>query len=226
MNQFNYKKTPENVPFISNRADPYVTRHDDGTYYFTASVPEYDRIILRKSDSLMGLREAPEKTVWKKHESGEMSAHIWAPELHRIGDAWYLYFAAGAAEDVWAIRPYVLECRAEDPMEGPWQELGMMEAADDFSFQGLPGLSGNRDVLYGRCRCGGCRRSDFFFCCFCGIPLFRFIYGLIVTLFGTDNRDIYNETMRFACFCVKNADVFHLLRFCHEDIQIGVAVFF
>ena len=90
MNQFNYKKTPENVPFISNRADPYVTRRDDGTYYFTASVPEYDRIILRKSDSLMGLREAPEKTVWKKHESGEMSAHIWAPELHRIGDAWYL----------------------------------------------------------------------------------------------------------------------------------------
>ena len=135
MNQFNYKKTPENVPFISNRADPYVTRHDDGTYYFTASVPEYDRIILRKSDSLMGLREAPEKTVWKKHESGEMSAHIWAPELHRIGDAWYLYFAAGAAEDVWAIRPYVLECRAEDPMEGPWRELGMMEAADEFSFQ-------------------------------------------------------------------------------------------
>ena len=64
-----------------------------------------------------------------------MSAHIWAPELHRIGDAWYLYFAAGAAEDVWAIRPYVLECRAEDPIEGPWQELGMMEAADDFSFQ-------------------------------------------------------------------------------------------
>ena len=40
MNQFNYKKTPENVPFISNRADPYVTRRDDGTYYFTASVPE------------------------------------------------------------------------------------------------------------------------------------------------------------------------------------------
>ena len=119
MNQFNYKKTPENVPFISNRADPYVTRHDDGTYYFTASVPDYDRIILRKSDSLMGLREASEKPVWKKHESGEMSAHIWAPELHRIGDAWYLYFAAGAAEDVWAIRPYVLECRAEDPIEGP-----------------------------------------------------------------------------------------------------------
>ena len=47
----------------------------------------------------------------------------------------YLYFAAGAAEDVWAIRPYVLECRAEDPMEGPWRELGLMEAADEFSFQ-------------------------------------------------------------------------------------------
>lgn len=78
------------------------------------------------------------KNGMEKHESGEMSAHIWAPELHRIGDAWYLYFAAGAAEDVWAIRPYVLECRAEDPMEGPWRELGMMEAADEFSFQDFP----------------------------------------------------------------------------------------
>ena len=89
MNQFNYKKTPENVPFISNRADPYVTRHDDGTYYFTASVPEYDRIILRKSDSLMGLREAPEKTVWKKHPAvcaGVQGGGSHGRSLAGIGD--------------------------------------------------------------------------------------------------------------------------------------------
>ena len=41
-----------NKPWILQRADPYVYRHTDGAYYFTASVPEYDRIVLRKSDTL------------------------------------------------------------------------------------------------------------------------------------------------------------------------------
>mgnify|MGYP003164073918 CR=1 FL=1 len=59
--------TEYNKPFILQRADPYVYRHVDGSYYFTASVPEYDRIILRRADSLMGLKSAEEVTVWKCH---------------------------------------------------------------------------------------------------------------------------------------------------------------
>ena len=31
-----------NKPWILQRADPYVYKHTDGAYYFTASVPEYD----------------------------------------------------------------------------------------------------------------------------------------------------------------------------------------
>ena len=38
-----------NKPWIMQRADPYVYKHTDGTYYFTASVPAYDGIVLRKS---------------------------------------------------------------------------------------------------------------------------------------------------------------------------------
>ncbi len=30
--------TKYNEPFILQRADPYVYKHNDGTYYFTASV--------------------------------------------------------------------------------------------------------------------------------------------------------------------------------------------
>lgn len=30
-------------PFIEQRADPYILRHQD-SYYFIASVPEYDRL--------------------------------------------------------------------------------------------------------------------------------------------------------------------------------------
>ena len=43
-----------NEPWILQRADPYVYRHTDGNYYFTASVPAYDRIVLRRSETLAG----------------------------------------------------------------------------------------------------------------------------------------------------------------------------
>lgn len=126
-----------NEPWIVQRADPYVYRHTDGTYYFTASVPAYDGIILRRADSLSALAEADETEIWHKHESGPMSIHIWAPELHYIDGAWYIYFAGGDKDDIWNIRPYVLECRDADPVAGKWTELGKMQRADDdeFSFE-------------------------------------------------------------------------------------------
>ncbi|WP_336774730.1 glycoside hydrolase family 43 protein [Paenibacillus sp. MMO-58] len=111
-------------PWIVNRADPYVLKHTDGLYYFTASVPEYDRLVLRKAATLDGLVNAQETVIWRKHETGEMGNHIWAPELHFIDGKWYVYFAAGTAEDQWAIRPYVLECSDEDPITGTWVEKG------------------------------------------------------------------------------------------------------
>ena len=64
MNEKNYEQTIYNTPFITQRADPYIYRHLDGEYYFTASVPEYDRIILRHSDTLDGLKLADEVTIF------------------------------------------------------------------------------------------------------------------------------------------------------------------
>ena len=77
-------------PIAEQRADPYVCKTDDETYYFTATVPDYDRIIIRKAKSINGLKNANEKTIWHKHETGVMGHHIWAPELHRIDGTWYL----------------------------------------------------------------------------------------------------------------------------------------
>lgn len=111
-------------PLVPNRADPYVLKHTDGYYYFTGSVPEYDRLVLRRSRTVAGLSQAEETVIWTKHEAGEMGNHIWAPELHFIEGKWYIYFAAGAVEDKWAIRPYVLECADEDPLSGRWIEKG------------------------------------------------------------------------------------------------------
>ncbi|WP_024859926.1 family 43 glycosylhydrolase [Ruminococcus flavefaciens] len=129
-------------PFIKERADPYVVDGGDGYYYFTASYPAYgsvdkgyDRIILRRSNTVGGLASAEEKTIWKAHTSGILAKHIWAPEMHYIGGSWYIFFAAGASSDIWAIRPYVLKCDG-DPYTGNWTECGQMQASagDSSSF--------------------------------------------------------------------------------------------
>lgn len=122
-------KAPYANPLVRNRADPHIHRHHDGFYYFTATAPEYDRIILRRSRTLAGLTTADESVIWKKHTSGAMGAHIWAPEIHHIDGAWYIYFASAPAEDVWAIRIWVLENTNADPFAGTWTEKGQLKTA-------------------------------------------------------------------------------------------------
>ena len=124
-------------PFIAQRADPYVIyNNDDGYYYFTSSWPAfrdaehgYDRISLRKSKTLKGLADAEENIIWTAHPSGAQSHHVWAPELHKIGDKWYIYYAANSDNDIWSIRPWVLECTDASRLTDPdaWIEKGRFE---------------------------------------------------------------------------------------------------
>ncbi|PWF46854.1 glycoside hydrolase family 43 protein [Massilia glaciei] len=118
-------------PLVPQRADPHVILHTDGYYYFTATVPEYDRIELRRARTLEQLGKADAKVIWRKHAKGPMGNHIWAPELHFIDGKWFIYFTAGSAEDKWAIRLYVLESGAANPMEGGWTERGQLKTAWD-----------------------------------------------------------------------------------------------
>lgn len=122
-------------PIVLQRADPHVTRQPDGSYLMTASCPEYDRIELRRSGSIAGLGEgAQTKVVWRRHDSGPMSWHIWAPELHRMDGKWFIYFAAGERESIWKIRMYALSNASADPFEGEWKEEGRIRSDfDDFS---------------------------------------------------------------------------------------------
>jgi GH43 family beta-xylosidase len=114
-------------PVVRQRADPHLTRHADGWYYFMATVPEYDRLELRRGKTIGELAAAPTKTIWRKHDTGAMGSHIWAPELHAIDGKWYVYFAAGDAQKIWDIRIYVLENSAANPLEGEWTERGQLK---------------------------------------------------------------------------------------------------
>ncbi|MDX1747321.1 MAG: family 43 glycosylhydrolase, partial [Halobacteriales archaeon] len=130
---------PGDLEYVTNPvaprvADPWVYRHTDGYYYLIGSVPAYDRIDIRRAETLQGLAFAEPVTVWRKHESGPMSRHIWAPELHYVDGTWVIHYAAGREEEPFHIRMYALTTEAENPLEGEWTERGQVTTNwDSFS---------------------------------------------------------------------------------------------
>lgn len=128
------------------RADPQIIKHTDGWYYFTATVPDYDQVILRRAETIQGLQDAEEVVIFQQKESGVGSGYIWAPELHYINGKWYIYVAFGA-DDQWRIRPAVLEGTGDNPLEAEWAEKGVVETNwDTFSLDMTTFTAG--DVRY------------------------------------------------------------------------------
>ena len=118
-------------PIVIQRADPFIYKHTDGYYYFTASVPAFDCIEIRRAKRIDELQDAETVIAWKKHENGEMSQLIWAPEIHYISGKWYIYFAAAPDREVTGItfnhKMYVLENDSENPLTGEWVEKGQIK---------------------------------------------------------------------------------------------------
>ena len=121
-------------PLVRQRADAQVFRHSDGYYYMTGSVPEYDRLVLRRAKTIAGLATVQERVLWRHLANGPLSGFIWAPEMHLIDGRWIMYFAAGPSgggEDVFRIRTHAVACDGPDPMTGKWDVLGQFQMAWD-----------------------------------------------------------------------------------------------
>lgn len=122
-------------PLIEQRADPYIYKHTDGYYYFTASVPLYDRIELRRATTIAGLASAPTVDAWHKPETGPYSELVWAPELHFNDGDWYIYFAAAPSRAIkdalFQHRMYAIRNRHANPLEGEWEFMGQVDTGID-----------------------------------------------------------------------------------------------
>lgn len=125
------------TPFIIERADPHVYKHIDGMYYMTASVPEYNLIEIRYGKNLEELRTSEVKNVWFKHDSGEQSELIWAPEIHYIDGEFYIYYAASHTTEQHQVdrtfqhRMYAIKCNGQNPLEDNWVECGQIVTKQD-----------------------------------------------------------------------------------------------
>ena len=134
-------------PLIPERADPYVVyNEDDGYYYFTASYPMvgsgdkdgYDRIILRRAKTIEGLATAEEVSVWDENTSKELGRFIWAPEMHKIGNSWYLVATAGlnsGSGTTFNIRPFMIKFEGNPKKESmldadKWGEPELVKPVD------------------------------------------------------------------------------------------------
>lgn len=123
------------TPLIAQRADPHIVRHSDGHYYFTASVPQYDRIELRRAKTIAGLADAMPVDVWRKPDSGPYSELVWAPELHFNQGAWYVYFAAAPSREIkfelFQHRMYAIRNTSANPLDGGWEFMGPVDTGID-----------------------------------------------------------------------------------------------
>ncbi|MFC4427154.1 family 43 glycosylhydrolase [Deinococcus navajonensis] len=94
-------------PILPAGQDPSVV-FDAGFYHLVQS--DEDGISVRTSLTLTGLGNAKKTVVWRGGQDDSPCCELWAPELVRWGDRWYIYYAAddGRNENH---RMYVLESR-------------------------------------------------------------------------------------------------------------------
>ena len=107
-------------PLLDRGPDPWVVWWK-GFYYYSNS--EGRDLVLRKTADITDLRHAEVKTVWTPEPGHEWSKEVWAPELHRWGKKWFIYFAADAGENS-GHRIFVVENDNDDPMQGTWKLTG------------------------------------------------------------------------------------------------------
>ena len=124
-------------PVAPDGEDPWVTKHDGKYYYVFASGPghlgEYSSdpaVWVRGSESLIACFTEPlTAQAWKPEHGKPFSQELWAPELHWIDGAWYIYVAADDGKNE-NHRMHVLRRKNADP-RGPFEHLGEMKLPGD-----------------------------------------------------------------------------------------------
>ena len=114
-------------PVLLSGPDPWVVSQD-GFYYFMCTTAT--NLTIWKTRDITDLVNAEKQVVWTPPAHRPYSHDLWAPELHWLGNAWYIYFAAddGKNEDH---RIWVVKNESRDPLEGKWTLKGKVADPSD-----------------------------------------------------------------------------------------------
>lgn len=114
-------------PLLPRGQDPSAVFHD-GRWWLLQSDGS---LFLRSATHLAGLESAPKSEVWPKQCCG-----VWAPELVRVRDRWWIYYARDEGQNE-SHRMYSLAGTGDSPA-GPYLDRGRLfdPAADRWAIDG------------------------------------------------------------------------------------------
>lgn len=128
---------------IGGVPDPYIVK-DGSDYYLVKAATGVNMSKSSKLSVLSGTKEVwrpdiDSKTAWN-------TSHVWAPEMHKVGGKWYIYYTAGrpSSESNGSYklqRSGVLRAKTDDPL-GQWEDMGMLYTGDNYS-EGIVATASN-----------------------------------------------------------------------------------
>lgn len=115
-------------PLLDSGADPWTIYHEGNFYYIKSGARS---ITLMRTPDITDLRNAESQIIWNAPDTGNHSQEIWAPEIHYINNAWYVYVAADDGDNR-NHRMFVLENTSKDPFQGEFKVKSKLKTdADD-----------------------------------------------------------------------------------------------
>lgn len=107
-------------------ADPQII-YSGGYYHLLTTTG--DDVAMARAASLDGLRAAPRRVLYAPQAADAgRRCNLWAPEAHRLGGRWYVYYAAGTCQGTAGQRVHVLRGGA-DPWVDAYAYAGQLTTA-------------------------------------------------------------------------------------------------
>lgn len=156
----------DKTKYVEGMADPMIYWDEQtGYYYMTGSyfpeekdkdklpgdnTEQYDRVVLRRGRTLEELQDRSKQvTIWKVGNQGFEDAsgnnvasghrYIWAPEIHRVGNKWVVYFTESHG-DLFNIYCHALVLDGtKDPYETALQASNGVSEWKDYQMRGGTG---------------------------------------------------------------------------------------
>lgn len=129
-------------PILGSGADPWVTQWK-GQYFYMGTTG--GDVKIARSPYLTSIG-ANSRQVWNPPIDAPYGQQLWAPELHRINDKWYLYVAADDGVDA-NHRMYVLEGDSQDPQATYTLKGQISTPADRWGIDGTVFQNGNKNYF-------------------------------------------------------------------------------
>jgi GH43 family beta-xylosidase len=107
-------------------ADPWMIKYQDEYIYCRSAK---NSIVVSRSKKMT--RRGESKTIWQTPPSGWNKACVWAPEIHHLGDRWYVYYAAGESGPPFIHqRTGVLRSKTDDVFSD-YEDMGVLYTGDN-----------------------------------------------------------------------------------------------